>query len=70
MEEYEKRFLQEYQELQTRTEKLGTIVKGMEESTLTFTPKCPYWLLKKQHEVMSDYLIILETRAKIENIQL
>lgn len=70
MEEWKERFIQEFNELQTRTEKLGEMLTKMEKGTLQFTPACPYQLLKNQHIIMCNYLAVLQSRAKIENIEL
>ena len=67
---YKERFLGEYWSLKLRAEKLVEMIKRWEEGTLTFAPVCSQDILKEQLSVMQNYLIILEKRAKIENIAL
>jgi hypothetical protein len=67
---YMERFLAEYHQLNNRIAGLQRIVKGYEEGTLEFTPNCPYRVLCKQLIYMKAYRDMLETRAKIENIDL
>ena len=67
---YKERFLGEYWSLKLRAEKLAEMIKRWEEGTLTFAPVCSQVILKEQLSVMQNYLIILEKRAKIENIAL
>ena len=67
---YKERFLGEYWSLKLRAEKLAEMIKRWEEGTLTFAPVCSQDILKEQLSVMQNYLIILEKRAKIENILL
>ena len=67
---YKERFLGEYWSLKLRAEKLAEMIKRWEEGTLTFAPVCSQDIFKEQLSVMQNYLIILEKRAKIENILL
>lgn len=67
---YKERFLGEYWSLKLRAEKLAEIIKRWEEGALTFAPICSKDILKEQLSAMQNYLIILEKRAKIENIVL
>ena len=67
---YKERFLGEYWSLKLRAEKLAEIIKRWEEGALTFAPICSKDILKEQLSAMQNYLIILEKRAKIENIAL
>ena len=67
---YKERFLGEYWSLKLRAEKLAEIIKRWEEEALTFAPICSKDILKEQLSAMQNYLIILEKRAKIENIAL
>ena len=70
MEAYKKRMTIEYSELKDRTEKLAEMLDRWDKGTLDFTPTCPKYLLEKQLEVMKDYVGILQTRAKIEDVDL
>ena len=68
--DYDDRFRAEYKQLLIRRARLETMLEKMVEGTLNFTPKCPFALLKDQLDVMSEYLAILEQRAKIEGVSL
>lgn len=70
MEAYKTRMAIEYHELKDRTEKLAEMLDRWDKGTLDFTPTCPKYLLEKQLEVMRDYVGILQTRAKIEDVDL
>ena len=70
MEDYKKRFLEEYNDLLKRACKLGTLLNEYEDNKLGFTPNCPYNLLAAQYHAMWSYLYILEQRAEIEKIKL
>lgn len=69
-ENYKERFMAEYYQLENRSEKLDKVLNDSENGKLTFKLSCPYELLKKQSEIMKEYLNILKERAKIENIEL
>lgn len=68
--DYKERFKIEYAELKERCNKLYRMLVKCEGGTLDFTPTCPVDLLKKQYEIMSQYLYILEVRAEIEGVEL
>ena len=68
--DYKERFRGEYRQLLIRRSKLETMLEKMCEGTLEFTPTCPFELLKDQLDVMSEYLSILEQRAKLEGVSL
>lgn len=68
--DYKERFRGEYRLLLIRRSKLETMLEKMCEGTLEFTPTCPFELLKDQLDVMSEYLSILEQRAKLEGVNL
>lgn len=70
MEEYKKRMVIEYRELKERTDKLEAMLDKWNKGTLDFEPTCSWWLLENQLEVMKNYVGILQTRAKIEDIDL
>lgn len=68
--DYKKRFRAEYEQTRIRYEKLGEMLRKYRQGQLDFKPACPYNLLKEQHEIMAKYLIVLEVRAGIEEIDL
>ena len=70
MEDYKIRFINEYNELKTKTGKLENLLKGYKAGTLNFTPTCSYELLNTQLMIMKSYLAILEERARLEKVDL
>ena len=68
--DYKERFKAEYYQVKIRAKKLHDMLVKYEAGTLTFTPSCSLELLKKQYVVMSEYLYLLEVRAKIEEVEL
>jgi len=66
--DYKDRFKAEYQQLKIRTDKLEKFVDNYDN--LDFTPDCTKHILKKQYDIMTSYLNILEERASIEKIEL
>lgn len=70
MEAYKQRMIIEYRELKERADKLATMLDKWDKGTLDFTPTCPKYLLDKQLETMTEYIGILQTRAKIEGVDL
>ena len=70
MEAYKVRVAIEYGELEERTDKLEKMLDKWNKGTLDFEPTCPKYLLEKQLEAMKDYAGILQTRAKIEDVDL
>jgi len=71
---YKDRFIAEYAQLKLRYEKLKSFCQRIEVAQLMGSeePKhdCPLELLRKQLNVMHDYLEVLEMRARIEHINL
>ena len=67
---YQQRFVIEYRQLADRCEKLQSMLDRWNAGTLDFTPSCPYELLSRQLNHMNEYRLILEERAKIEDIDL
>lgn len=67
---YKERFLAEYIQLKTRLEGLKTMLHNWDNGKLSFTPTCPRSTYDLQVEAMTKYLAILESRAKIEDINL
>lgn len=70
MEAYKRRMVIEYQELKERAEKLAAMLDKWGNGELDFMPKCPEYLLREQLATMKDYIGILQTRAKIEGVDL
>lgn len=70
MEAYKQRMITEYRELKERADKLATMMDKWDKGTLDFTPTCPMYLLENQLETMKDYVGILQTRAKLEDVDL
>lgn len=68
--DYKDRFVAEYDQVCYRLDRLAALLEQYHAGTLTFTPVCPYDLLMDQYEIMTDYRLILEERAKIEGIDL
>lgn len=68
--DYKDRFKAEYWQLKIRYEGLNKIITSYELKTIKFKLSCPIALLKKQRTAMKKYLLALEQRAKIENIDL
>lgn len=69
-DDYKDRFIAEYYQLKTRKENLEKIITKYEANTLNFEPKCSIDLLKRQFEIMTEYMHVLNVRAEIENITL
>ena len=69
-EDFKDRFKAEYYQLKIRRDGLKKMLKKYKEGTLGFTPKCDYDLLHTQLVYMEGYMVVLETRAEIENIKL
>lgn len=65
---YEDRFIAEYEQLKERYDKLKEIVDNWD--TRTFTPKCSVSVYQSQLSAMKQYLKILELRGRVENINL
>lgn len=68
--DYKERFIAEYWQTKLRYDELHRMLIKHEAGTLTFTPTCPIELLKKQKNLMGNYLRVLEVRAEIEKIDL
>ncbi|HEL0689998.1 TPA: hypothetical protein TUW76_001077 [Streptococcus equi subsp. zooepidemicus] len=70
MKPHQKRFVEEYRQLTQRLSKLDKMLNRYAAGTLGFEPDCPIRLLQEQRRVMSEYVDILEARAKFEGIDL
>ena len=68
--DYKERFKAEYYQLKLRYDKLALMITKWDEGTLEFEPSCSRTLLSRQLHHMRMYMIDLETRAKIEGIDL
>lgn len=68
--DYKERFKAEYLQLKIRIEGLTTMLEKYKAGTLPFKPTCSYELLSKQLNTMRLYMMCLEERADIENIDL
>lgn len=69
-EDYKERFKAEYYQVKTRYDKLEAMLDKWDKGELNFTPDCPKALLEVQMYAMGEYLDVLETRAKFEDIEL
>lgn len=70
MEDWQRRFIDEYNALKDKYTKLHKMVVKYEAGTLEFEPNCPLDLLQQQKAAMGQYLYCLELRAEIEGIEL
>ncbi len=70
MEAYKQRMINEYNELEERTDKLGFMLVKESRGGLDFELSCPVNLLKAQYNAMNAYLNILKVRAEIEEVEL
>lgn len=68
--DYKDRFVGEYMQLKIRTEKLEAMLAKWDAGTLEFTPTCMRSIYNGQIRAMKDYLMFLEVRAAIEDIDL
>jgi len=68
--DFKDRFRAEYYQLKIRANGLKTILKKYKNNTLPFKPNCTYELLFTQLVYMENYIIVLEERAKVEDIEL
>ena len=66
--DYKERFKAEYHQVRIRYNKLHTMVTHWDE--LNFIPMCDKEIYEKQLEAMLKYMLILSTRAEIENVEL
>lgn len=71
-EDYKERFVGEYAEVRIRHDRLDNILKKWKAGELPscFSPSCSYSLLDRQLRAMSEYIFILEERARIEGVEL
>lgn len=70
-DDYQRRFIAEYNQLKIRHDKLSWLIEQMATGRhLEFKPACDIAMLSNQLCIMKSYMAILETRAKIEGIDL
>ncbi len=65
---YKTRFQAEYYQLVIRYKKLTDMLEMWDEGKLDFSPNCSRELLDMQKMIMSNYIAVLESRAKREGI--
>jgi hypothetical protein len=70
MEDWQRRFIDEYHSLKDKYTKLHKMVVKYEAGTLEFEPECSIEVLKNQKRAMGQYLYWLEVRSEIEGIEL
>jgi hypothetical protein len=70
MEDYQKRYVDEYRQLSDRIDKLADIIKRHRNGELDFELNCPVDLLTRQLGIMMSYKDALKLRASFENIDL
>lgn len=68
--DYKDRFRAEYNQTFIRCEKLKAMLEKWDKGELNFTPTCPRSLYNLQVRAMEDYITVLQTRAKIEEVTL
>lgn len=69
-QDYKKRFIAEYAQIEIRTKRLERVIKSIKDNTCTFTPICDIEILESQYKTMNDYRETLILRASIEEIKL
>lgn len=69
-EDFKERFKAEYWQLKDRYEKLRKMCVKYRAGTLDFEPNCSLELLKEQLIHMENYMLCLEVRAEIEDVDL
>ena len=68
MEAYQERFIEEYWQVRSRTERLEKMLGELEAGELDFKLTCPPSLLYAQLNAMVEYLGVLDERKEIEGI--
>ncbi len=69
-DDYKKRFIAEYWQVRLRYEKLKSMIRDWDSDRLNFKPTCPRYMYDMQLKAMYEYLDVLETRARLEEIEL
>ena len=68
--DYKERFKAEYAQLLIRYRGLCNMLEKWDNGTLEFKPTCPRSTYNMQIKAMTDYIVILEARAVMENVNL
>lgn len=68
--DYKERFKAEYEQLIIRYNGLNRMIEKWDAGQLTFKPTCPRSTYDLQLKAMKDYMVVLEARAVIENVEL
>lgn len=68
--DYKKRFIAEYEQLVIRYRKLKAMLANWDDGTIEFMPNCPRMIYDFQIRTMEDYIMVLESRAVMEDIKL
>ena len=68
--DYKERFKAEYAQLVIRYCNLREMLEKWDNDTLKFEPTCPRSIYNMQIKAMTNYIVVLETRAVMENIDL
>lgn len=68
--DYKDRLKAEYWQVKIRSDKLYEMLNKMKNGKLSFKPTCSYELLYTQWLYMTQYLIVLKTRADLEGVDL
>lgn len=68
--DYKERFRAEYAQLMIRYKGLCNMLEKWDNGILDFKPTCPRSTYDCQIRAMADYIIVLETRAELEGIDL
>lgn len=69
-DDYKDRFRAEYWQTKNRYDKLMRMINDFMVGKLGFDPDTPIEILIMQANYMADYLMVLESRAKIEKVRL
>lgn len=67
-DDYKQRFKAEYYQLKIRYDRLRDMYENWNK--LAFVPTCPKSIYKEQLQAMNKYMVILEERARLEDIDL
>lgn len=68
--DYKDRLKAEYWQVKIRSDKLYEMLNKMKNGKLSFKPTCSYELLYTQWLYMTQYSIVLKTRADLEGVDL
>lgn len=61
---------EEYDDLKKRIANLDEEIDFIKSQNIKYKPKCPLYILENQRNQMQEYLVILELRAKLEDVEL